>query len=125
MTKRFLVAVLSLACISTYAGERSLDRQQLAQEVDELFAARSVDDTTPGCAVGVIERGEWALLESYGIANLEHGIPISSSSIFRTGSLAKQFTATAIALLAEEGMALEPNARAHFQRMTERRQREA
>ena len=30
-----------------------------------------------------------------------------------------------VALLGEEGMALEPNARAHFQRMTERRQREA
>ena len=37
------------------------------------------------------------------MANLEHDIPITSQSIFRTGSLGKQFTAAAIALLAEEG----------------------
>jgi len=36
------------------------------------------------------------------MANLEHDIPIGSHSIFRTGSLGKQFTAAAIALLAEE-----------------------
>lgn len=36
------------------------------------------------------------------MANLEHDVPITSQSIFRTGSLGKQFTATAIALLAEQ-----------------------
>ena len=37
------------------------------------------------------------------MANLERDVPITNQSIFRTGSLGKLFTATAIALLAEQG----------------------
>jgi len=76
----------------------SLDKEKLAQDVSALFATKAVDNTTPGCAVGVIENGGWDLLKSCGMANLEHDIPITSQSISRTGSLSKQFTAAAIRL---------------------------
>jgi CubicO group peptidase (beta-lactamase class C family) len=98
-----LSTVLIVFCAGVYAAEPSLDQQKLEQEVGALFAAKSIDNTTPGCAVGVIEGGRWALRKSFGMANLEHDIPITNKSIFRTGSLGKQFTAAAIALLAEEG----------------------
>jgi CubicO group peptidase (beta-lactamase class C family) len=39
----------------------------------------------------------------YGKANLKNGMAITSSTVFETGSIAKQFTAMAIALLAERG----------------------
>lgn len=84
-------------------ASQALDQSKLEIAVDAIFAEKNIDKSTPGCAVGVIENGEWAFKKSYGMANLEHNIPISSKSIFRTGSLSKQFTATAIALLAEEG----------------------
>jgi CubicO group peptidase (beta-lactamase class C family) len=103
MFSRLLSAVLIISSAGVCAAETSLDQEKLDQDVSALFAAKSVDNTTPGCAVGVIENGQWALLKSYGMANLEHDIPITSQSIFRTGSLGKQFTATAIALLVEEG----------------------
>lgn len=103
MFSRILSAALILFCVSVSAADAVLDQQKLEQEVGALFAAKSVDNTTPGCAVGVIENGQWAVRKSYGMANLEHDIPITNKSIFRTGSLGKQFTAAAIALLAEEG----------------------
>jgi len=103
MFSKLLSAVLMISSVGVYAAETSLDQKKLAQDVSALFAAKSVDNTTPGCAVGVIENGEWALLKSYGMANLEHDMPITRQSIFRTGSLGKQFTAAAIALLVEEG----------------------
>ena len=103
MFSRILSAVLIFSSADVCVAGMSLDREKLAQEVGALFAAKSVDNSTPGCAVGVIESGHWALRKSYGMANLEHAIPITGKSIFRTGSLGKQFTAAAIALLAEEG----------------------
>ncbi len=103
MFLRALSAALVIYSVSVHAAESSLDKEKLAQDVSALFAAKAVDNTTPGCAVGIIENGEWALLKSYGMANLEHDIPITSQSIFRTGSLGKQFTAAVIALLTEEG----------------------
>ena len=94
--------VFSCACFPASAAQ-SLDQEKLEQGVGALFAEKPIDNTTPGCAVGVIQGGKWVLRKSYGMANLEHNIPITNKSIFRTGSLSKQFTAAAIALLAEEG----------------------
>lgn len=70
--------------------------------VDALFAEYD-NPGSPGCALGVIHKGEFIYRQGYGMANLEHGIPISEESIFRIGSTSKQFTAMAIALLAEQG----------------------
>ena len=104
MFLRVLSTILVFSCASLPASAvQSLDQEKLEQGVGALFAEKSIDNTTPGCAVGVIEGGKWALRKSYGMANLEHNIPITNKSIFRTGSLSKQFTAAAIALLAEEG----------------------
>jgi CubicO group peptidase (beta-lactamase class C family) len=104
MRLKLLSAIGILCCVSAPAfATPFLDKERLAQEVGALFAAKGVDNTTPGCAVGIIEAGQWALRKSYGMANLEHDIPISSQSIFRIASLSKQFTAAAVALLAEEG----------------------
>ena len=57
----------------------------------------------PGCSVGVIRDGRLAASGGYGMANLDHGIPNSPSTVFRSGSVSKQFTAGAIALLALRG----------------------
>jgi CubicO group peptidase (beta-lactamase class C family) len=58
---------------------------------------------TPGCAVGVA-RGANVLLErGYGMADLERGVPLTPETILESGSVAKQFTATAVLLLVSDG----------------------
>lgn len=71
--------------------------------VDELFAEWHAA-TAPGCAVGVARAGRTLVSRAYGIADLEHGIPNTPETIFEAGSVAKQFTAAAIVLLALDGM---------------------
>lgn len=81
----------------------SLAAEQVPEPlVDEIFAEFDSSET-PGCALGVIRDGEFIYRRGYGMANLEHDIPLSSHSVFRIGSTSKQFTAMAIALLAESG----------------------
>jgi CubicO group peptidase (beta-lactamase class C family) len=70
-------------------------------EVDRIFAAFNTH--TPGCAVGVAERGTVALKAGYGMADLERGVPVNADTVFESGSVAKQFTAMAILLLAQQG----------------------
>lgn len=41
-------------------------------------------------------------LDNYGYSNLEHLVPNSSNTVYRIGSMTKQFTATAIMLLIED-----------------------
>jgi CubicO group peptidase (beta-lactamase class C family) len=70
-------------------------------EVDRIFAAFNTH--TPGCAVGVSENGSAALRAGYGMADLERSVPITAETVFESGSVAKQFTAMAILLLAQQG----------------------
>ena len=67
--------------------------------VDQIFTKWNKPDS-PGAAVVVLKNGAIVHKRGYGKANLKNGMPITSSTIFETGSIAKQFTAMSIALLA-------------------------
>ena len=57
----------------------------------------------PGAAVLVVKDGRVALEKGYGLADVEAGTPVTRETDFRLASLTKQFTATAIMLLAADG----------------------
>ena len=67
--------------------------------VRDVMAAQRV----PGMAVAVIRRGEIVTSQGYGLANVEHNVPVTPQTIFQSGSLGKQFTATAIMLQVQDG----------------------
>ena len=73
----------------------------LGATADRIFAQWTRD--TPGCAAGVAQHGKTLLTRGYGMANLETGTPITAETIFESGSVAKQFTATAILMLMADG----------------------
>ena len=57
----------------------------------------------PGIGLAVVRNGKIAKANGYGMANVEVRTPVSPKTIFEAGSISKQFTATAIMVLAEEG----------------------
>ena len=59
--------------------------------------------TAPGCAVGIAHNGRTVFEGAHGLADIEFGIPNTPQTIFESGSVAKQFTAASIVLLALEG----------------------
>jgi len=89
-----LVILISFVSFSVNAN-----MSDLSKKIDLLFDDRS---QKPGCAVGLVENGEYIHSKGYGLANLEHEIPIGMDTIFRIGSVSKQFTTMAIAILEEK-----------------------
>ncbi len=73
----------------------------ITSKIDALFD-RWNQTGSPGCAVGVIRDGQIVFNKGYGIANLDWELPITPSTVFYVGSISKQFTAAAIAILALE-----------------------
>jgi CubicO group peptidase (beta-lactamase class C family) len=69
--------------------------------VDKIFAGFNTH--TPGCAVGVAQNGQVVLEAGYGMADLERGVAVGPDTVFESGSVAKQFTAAALILLAQQG----------------------
>jgi CubicO group peptidase (beta-lactamase class C family) len=70
--------------------------------IDEYIRAEMIAQQIPGVSVAVLKNGEIVLAKGYGLANVEHEVPVKPETIFQSGSMGKQFTATAIMMLVEE-----------------------
>jgi CubicO group peptidase (beta-lactamase class C family) len=95
----FLAFVPAIA--SAQAGV-NLAGPEAAAAIDKIFAAFE-GTTKPGCALGVWRDGKIVYTRGYGMANLEHNVPITPETIFEAGSVSKQFSAAAIQLLCRDG----------------------
>src|SRR2546422_3986380 len=94
---------IALACLVTMSVSQTTAAQSAAgAQVDRLFARWNSADS-PGCAVAVFSGGSIVYQRGFGAADLEHAVPITPASVFYVGSLSKQFTAFAVALLAQRG----------------------
>ncbi|MEO8336319.1 MAG: serine hydrolase [bacterium] len=70
--------------------------------IDRAFLALG-GAQAPGCAIGISRAGQPVLTRAYGMANLEFAVPNTAETIFESGSVAKQFTAATVVLLAQDG----------------------
>lgn len=87
--------------------------QEAGKRVDSLFA--SYNAQTPGVAVAIVKDGKVVFQKGYGMADLDHDIPITPQTVFNIASVSKQFTAFAIYLLASEGrISLEDDVRKYI-----------
>jgi CubicO group peptidase (beta-lactamase class C family) len=93
------IVLLGLLCGTSLPAQLP---DSIARRVDSVFSAFD-KPTSPGCALGIYNAGDIAYARGYGAANLEHGIPITSRTVFDLGSTSKQFTAMSVTLLGQEG----------------------
>jgi CubicO group peptidase (beta-lactamase class C family) len=116
MRPRVLWFLLALPC--TARAQYVIGaRDTLASRVDAVFRTFDRVDS-PGCSVGVYRDGKILYARGYGMANLELGAPNTPRTVFDIGSVSKEFTATAILLLAQDGkLSLEDDIRRYFPEM--------
>jgi CubicO group peptidase (beta-lactamase class C family) len=76
---------------------------QAQDAVDDFVRTEMERQKTPGVSIAVIRRGEIVKVKGYGLANVEHQVPVKPETIFESGSMGKQFTSTAVMLLVEDG----------------------
>lgn len=74
----------------------------LTAQVDALLAKFNRPDS-PGCAVGIVERGELIYSRGFGSADLEHRVANTPQTLFETASFGKSLTCFCVALLMDEG----------------------
>jgi CubicO group peptidase (beta-lactamase class C family) len=83
--------------------------------IDDFIQGEMLTYQIPGLALAIIRDSEVIKLGSYGLANIEHNVPVTPQTIFQTGSIGKQFAATAIMYLMEDGkLNLDDSIRIYF-----------
>ena len=109
---RFFVVLIAVVIVES-GQARVLVAQDSVSRVDSAFSR--FGPRTPGCAVGVSRHGRTVLARAYGMANLEYDVPNTTETVFEAGSVAKQFTAAAVLLLAQQGkLSLDDAVRKHI-----------
>jgi len=80
------------------------DPAEMETFLDKLLGKEMEKHHIAGAAVSVVKDGKLFFTKGYGYADFEKGIPVDPERTnFRTGSLAKLFTWTAVMQLAEQG----------------------
>lgn len=89
-------ALLPLIILSFLSAAR-------ADQIDDYINHAMQKRRIPGLALAVVKDGKVIKAQDYGAANLETETPVTTETVFELASITKQFTATAIMILVEEG----------------------
>jgi CubicO group peptidase (beta-lactamase class C family) len=96
-----LTALLVASCLPSF-GLEARAQAVLPDDFTRLIRRLMARDQIPGVAVGVIEQGRIAFERGFGYRDVASHLPVTPDTLFPIGSCSKAFTATAIALLADE-----------------------
>ena len=77
-------------------------QSSMSDFIDPLFSDFSKPGA-PGASLAVIKDGRVVYGKAYGLADVDNNVPASTSTNYRLASVTKQFTATAILKLVEQG----------------------
>jgi CubicO group peptidase (beta-lactamase class C family) len=93
-----LISFVLLACCASAA-----QRPATTSAVTEYVRAEMERRHIPGLSLLVARNGKIIRAEGFGLANVELQVPVKPETIFQSGSVGKQFTATAVMMLVDEG----------------------
>ena len=105
MFGRFVMAgcFAALSFVGVAQAEPSLLAPGVEAKIDAAVQQDVASGRVAGVAVAVLRDHKLLFVKGYGRANLELATPVSAKTVFRIGSLTKQFTAAGVLLLAEQG----------------------
>lgn len=77
--------------------------QATFDRIEALAAAEFAKHPTAGATVGVVSPSGLVWTKSYGLADIEKKVPASRDTLYRIGTISRQFTALMLLQLAERG----------------------
>src|SRR5438067_315711 len=73
------------------------------ERIDAYAQTEMAKSHTPGLSIAVVQGGRVVFVKGYGMANVELSVHANADTVYELLSVGKQFTATAIMMLVEEG----------------------
>ncbi len=97
MKRSLLLFLAAFSCTAAFAQTW----QDTLTRIEAAFARYMPEG--PGAQMAVSRNGKVIFSKAWGMADLEHGVPMTTRSLIEAGSVSKQFTAAAILLLEQQG----------------------
>ena len=104
---RHLINRIAILVILAFAATTGFAQNQLpadlTQKIDKLAADVLAKTGVPSASLAIVKNGQVVYVKAYGEARIESKTPATPDMRYSIGSISKQFTATAILLLQEQG----------------------
>ena len=101
---RGLTVALLLCAVDVHpTSAQATIADDLRTKVDAAVTDILTKSGAPSASIALVVDGRLAYAHAYGMAKLEPRVPATTTMRYSVGSISKQFTATAILLLAEDG----------------------
>jgi CubicO group peptidase (beta-lactamase class C family) len=100
---RVRLGALFILDLCMFGRDSAQSMAQTVDNVDDYVLAEMKRENMPGLALGVYRGGQIVKAQGCGLANVELSVPVKPETIFQSGSVGKQFTATGVMMLVEEG----------------------
>ena len=98
-----LVAIVCTSAALRSTFSQSVPRSQLPARIDSLAAAALRNGPVAGLSIAVVKGRDTVVMKGYGFADLENDVPATPQTVYRIGSITKQFTSAAVMQLVERG----------------------
>jgi CubicO group peptidase (beta-lactamase class C family) len=95
--KRTSILLLSLTLILAVGATAHAD------QIDDWVKAQMQIRHVPALSIAVVKDGVLVKAEGYGVADLEHNISARPDTVYKIGSVSKQFIAAGVMLLVQDG----------------------
>ena len=92
---RRCLAILVLSCVCATAVTH-------ADPADDFVKAQLAEFELPGLSLAVVKDGAIVKAEGYGFADIDRKVPATPATVYKIGSISKQFIAGGIMLLAQD-----------------------
>ncbi len=102
MIPRHRITTAMLCCAFPTLGAQTADARFTAG-VDSIARAVLASTGVPSASVAVVQHGRVVYANAYGTANLDAHTPAAADMRYAIGSISKQFTASAVLLLQQDG----------------------
>src|SRR5438477_9455703 len=96
--KRLYLAMV----VGVVAGAQGRSQTVNAAQLDSIIRKAVVEKHIVGLSVGVMQNGKVVLAKGYGVRDLSSRDPVTPETMFAIGSVTKQFTCSALLMLAEQ-----------------------
>ena len=98
-----LALLLALLAVSSEARAQEFDDAAIIARIDSLAKDYMTVKKAPALSIAVVRRRDTLVMKGYGLASREANRPATASTIYRIGSITKQFTAAGIMREVEQG----------------------
>src|SRR5688500_167718 len=103
MLRRCALSVLLALALAPAAAAQAPASAPVPDAVDDYVTAEMQRQKIPGVALAVVRNGTVTKIAGYGLADREQNVRVAPNSVFKIGSVSKQFIAAGIMLLAQDG----------------------